>query len=98
MTDEKLVATPSALIETAATPEIFADAVVGYHILNGVVKVALGSVRMTHGTGTPSANRVVVGRLVMSVPAARNLAVGLFEFLKSQGVDVKGAAANTQAT
>lgn len=30
-------------------------------------------------------NRVVVGRLVMPIGVAHNLAVGLFDFLKKQG-------------
>jgi hypothetical protein len=96
MSDEKPVQTPPSFIEDTTTPEIFADVAIAFHLLNGVLKVTLGSVR--HGACAPSAKRVVVGRVVTSVPAARDLAVNLLRFLKSQGIDVTDASAATKTT
>jgi hypothetical protein len=96
MMDDKPLQTPTSFTEDATTPEIFADLAVGFHILNGVVKVSLGSVR--HGTSAPSAKRVIVGRVVTSVPAAQSLAIGLLKFLRSQGIDVAEAPASPKAT
>src|SRR5258708_14259597 len=96
MSEEKPVQSPPNFIEDTTTPEIFADRAVGFHLLNGVLKVTLGSVR--HGTSAPVAKRVVVGRVVTTVPAARELAITLLKFLKSQGIDVTEASAATKAT
>ena len=93
---EKAAQQPLTFVDNAETPEIFADAIVGFHHLNGVVKIALGSVRMSHN-GDGVANRVVVGRLVMSVPAALGLATGLTELLKRQGVGLPESAAKAKA-
>ena len=93
---EKPAQQPPTFVDNAETPEIFADAVVGFHHLNGVVKIALGSVRMTH-TGEGVANRVVVGRVVMSVPAALSLATGLTELLKKKGVGIPESADKVKA-
>lgn len=77
---------PVGFIDNPMAPDFFADAAIGFHFLNGVVKITLGSVRVNHGTSPGPSNNVVTGRLVMSVGGAQNLAVGLFDFLKSRGL------------
>lgn len=97
MTDDKRVQTPSGFIDIpAATPEIFADAAVNFQLLNGVVKIALGSVRIVPGKSAESADRVVVGRVVTSVRAAQRLAFELSEFLKKQGFEMPPSAEKTK--
>jgi hypothetical protein len=96
MTDEKAAQTALVFVDNPTAPEIFADAAVGFHLLNGMVKITLGSVRASHDTRPGGANRLVIARLVMSVPVAQNLAVRLFEFLKSQGVKVTGTSNPTK--
>jgi hypothetical protein len=46
--------------------------------------------RVNHISAPGPINRVVIGRLVMSVEAAQALAVDLFDFLKSRGVPPRG--------
>jgi hypothetical protein len=91
MTDEKPTQ-PSSLgfIDNPMAPDVFADVAIGFHLVNGMVKITFGSVRVNHQTSPVPVNHVVIGRLVMSVAGAQNLAVGLFDFLKSQGVDFSG--------
>jgi hypothetical protein len=87
MTNEKPAALPVGFIDNPGAPDFFADTAIGFHLLNGVVKITLGSVRVNHETSPGPSNNIVIGRLVMSVAGAQNLAVGLFDFLKSHGVD-----------
>lgn len=93
MAKDKPATAPSAVrfIDNPTAPEIFADSAVGFANFHGVVRIALASTRPHHtgaGAGTPAPiNQVVVGRLVMPISAAQNLAVGLFDFLKSHGID-----------
>jgi hypothetical protein len=88
MTDDKPDNSTVRLVDNPMAPDFFADTAIGFHLRDGVVKVTLGSVRVNHGAGPHPVNNVVIGRLVMSLPGAHGLAVGLFEFLKSRGVDV----------
>jgi hypothetical protein len=90
MTQNKpTVAMPTAVnfIDNPLAPDVFADTAVGFTNFNGVVRIALASSRTHHASATGPVNQVVVGRLVMPILAAQNLAVGLFDFLKSHGID-----------
>jgi hypothetical protein len=74
-------------IDNPMAPDIYADEAAGLHFTNGVVKITLASARANHATSPSPVNRVAIGRLVLTMPAAQALAVGLFNFLKNQGVD-----------
>jgi len=91
MAKDKPSAVPAAaavnFIDNPLAPDIFADVAVGFVNFHGVVRIALASSRMYHASAPGPVNQVVVGRLVMPIQAAQNLAVGLFEFLKSHGID-----------
>ena len=67
-------------------PDVFADEASGFFVHNGVVRITFASARVNHVSSPGPINRVVIGRLVMPVAAAQNLAIGLFDFLKSRGL------------
>ncbi|MBV8191486.1 MAG: hypothetical protein JO339_29895 [Alphaproteobacteria bacterium] len=75
-----------SFIDNPLAPDIFADEAIGFFINQGTVKITFASARVNHVSSPGPVNRVVVGRLVMSVEGAQHLAVGLFDFLKSRGV------------
>ena len=75
-----------AFIDNPLAPDVYVDDAVGCVAHNGTIRITLVSDRAAHTTPSGPINRVVVGRLVMTVPAAQALATGLFNFLKSQGV------------
>ncbi|HYE47373.1 MAG TPA: hypothetical protein VEA44_16530 [Caulobacter sp.] len=84
MTD---VPPPVTFLDNPLAPDIFADEAAGFFVHEGVVRIALSSARIDHVTSPGPMNRVVVGRVVMSVPAAQRLCLGLYDFLKQQGYD-----------
>ena len=79
--------TEIGFIDNPMAPDIYADEATGFHFVNGVVKITFSAARVNHVSSPGPVSRVVIGRLVMSIPAAQGLAVGLFDFLKKQGVD-----------
>ena len=96
MTQNKpAVAVPTAInfIDNPLALDIFADTAVGFTNFNGVVRIALASSRTHHAGAAGPVNQVVVGRLVMPIQAAQNLAVGVFDFLKAHGIDPLTSAA-----
>ncbi len=74
-------------IDDPTVGELYADAVSGYGIINGTVAITLEAARWDYDQADSSPKRVVVARLRMSVPAAQNLALGLFDFLARRGLD-----------
>jgi hypothetical protein len=89
MAKDKPAAAASAVtfIDNPSAPDLFADSAVGFANFHGVVRITLASSRAHHAGAPGVVNQVVVGRLVMPIHAAQNLAVGLFDFLKSHGID-----------
>lgn len=77
---------PVSYMDNPLAPDVYADEAAGFFIHSGNVKITFTSARVNHVSAPGPVNRVVVGRLVMSVEAAQSLAVGLFDFLKSRGV------------
>lgn len=77
-------------VDDPHAPEVLVDEAVGYFHFNGVVKITLAAARIDHSTVPGPVNRVVIGRLAMSVPAAQNLCLSLYDFLVTQGMDPKG--------
>ncbi len=76
----------AALIDNMFAPEIFTTGISGFSNVNGVIVVALESARCDHAATTASFERVVVGRLAMTVPAAQALVASLNDFLEQQGL------------
>ncbi|HEY1561926.1 MAG TPA: hypothetical protein VGF71_13740 [Caulobacteraceae bacterium] len=81
------IAPTLTFIDNPHSPAVFCDSVSGFFLLNGVISLTLESARVDHSQSPGPVNRVVVGRIQMSVPAAQGLALGLFDFLKQQGLD-----------
>ena len=75
-----------ALLDNPQAPELFASAATGFFVANGNIAITFESVRADHSTSPGPLNRVVVGRVVMPVPGAQALVVGLFDFLEKQGL------------
>jgi hypothetical protein len=73
-------------VDNPLAPDVFADEAVGFFVNNGVVKITFLSARVDHSAAPGPVNRVVIGRLALPVKTAQDLAVGLFDFLKSRGL------------
>ena len=74
-------------IDNPHAPEVLATEVVGFLFFNGNVHITLAAPRSNYGVDPPVVSQVVIGRLVMPLNGAQNLAVGLYDFLKSRGFD-----------
>ena len=78
---------PLPLVDDPLAPEIFATSVSGFLNLGGSIAVTLECVKSDYETDPGTLRRFVTGRLILTIGSAQALAVGLFDFLKSQGLD-----------
>ena len=74
-------------VDNPHAPEVFAEGATGFLLFNGNVHITLTAPRSNYGVEPPIISRVVIGRLVMPLNGAQNLAVGLYDFLKSRGFE-----------
>jgi hypothetical protein len=70
MTDKTPESSPMGFIDNPMAPDIYADEATGFHFINGVVKITFVAARVSHISSPGPVNRVVIGRLVMPIPAA----------------------------
>jgi hypothetical protein len=77
---------PINFIDDPQAPEIFVSGISGVFLTGANVAIALESVRVDHTTQPGPINRVVVGRIVLTVEAAQRLVVGLNAFLEEKGL------------
>ena len=73
-------------LDDPRAPDIFASNATGFFHIGETVMITLEAAHVDHSTSPGPINRVVVGRLVMPLGGANALAVGLFDFLKTQGL------------
>lgn len=76
------------------SPDVFADEALGFEIFGGVVRITFASRTMVDGAPPSDAQWEVIGRLLMPTRGAQRLAVGLFNYLKSIGLDPASTAAS----
>lgn len=74
-------------LDNPHAPEVFSTAAAGFFVNNGCVHITFESARVNHENAVGQINRVVIARLVMPIGGAQGLAAGLYDFLKSQGLD-----------
>lgn len=74
-------------IDNPHAPELFASETVGYFLHDGVIHITFASARVNHVTNPGPINRVVIGRVALPVSVAQALTLGLYDFLKSRGLD-----------
>jgi hypothetical protein len=86
---------PPVYLDNPLAPDVFADGAMGFFVANGAVHITLISLRPSYDPKQNNAvNQVVVGRVVIPVPGAQGLAVGLYDFLKQHGYDPAQKPAN----
>ena len=78
---------PVAFIDDPHAPTVFANGATGFFIMGPNIGITFETVRVDHSTTPGPVQRVVVGRLVMSVDDTQRLAIGLYDFLKQRGLD-----------
>jgi hypothetical protein len=67
-------------------PEVFASGVSGYLAIGNTIVITLECGKSDYSAEQPDLTRHVVGRLLMSPAGAHSLAVGLFDYLKTNGL------------
>jgi hypothetical protein len=74
MTDIAAGTAPTvSFLHNPHSPDVFADAAAGFFNLNGNIRITLESLRVDHIAVPGPMARVVIGRLVMPLPAAEAL-------------------------
>lgn len=78
----KPVTTPAVgFIDNPNAPDVFADAVTGVFLFAGNLRITFESARVSHVSSPGPINRVVIGRLVLPLDAAKNLRDLLVDYL-----------------
>jgi hypothetical protein len=75
------------LLENLLAPEVFMTEVSSISLSTGMITLTLASHRFDNSIVPPVQRKVVVARIVMPVAGAKNLAVGLYDFLAKNGMD-----------
>jgi len=80
------------LIDDPLAPEVFATSCCGFSIGQGHVTLTFESARCNHFDPNCGMNRVVVGRIVLPIPAAQALVIELNTSLQRSGFNPSRAA------
>ena len=67
---------------------MFSTEATGFVVLEGNIAITFESSRVNYSTSPGPVNRVIIGRLVMPIPAVQRLALGLYDFLEKQGMGI----------
>lgn len=86
MPNQDVLPTPP-LVDNPHAPEIFTVEPVGFFLLNNVVTITFATAHASHQPGPVQMDRIVNARLVLPARGAQALAAGLYDFLKSRGLD-----------
>jgi hypothetical protein len=79
-------------------PEVFADGATGWFLMNGNIRITFESARVNHITSPGPLNRVVVGRLVLPLERAEEMAKGLLQFIANMKAQTSAAPAQGTPT
>lgn len=77
------------LIENPFAPEIFVDGVAGFYLVGNTLRVTLESVRANYSKAGAPPTRVVVGRIILPIDRAEDLAKNILNLVNQH----KAAAA-----
>jgi hypothetical protein len=84
---------PLHFLDNPHAPDVFADSVAGIFFFHGNIRLTLESLRVDHSTSPGPLNRVVIGRLVLPLAAAKGLRDLLDDYLGK----LEAQSAETQA-
>jgi hypothetical protein len=85
-----------SVVANPFAPDVLADDVIGFEVIAGTVRITLGVVKMAEPAPPSPVHVVAIGRLVMGIEGAQRLAIGLFDFLKQQGLDPASSGASDE--
>jgi hypothetical protein len=77
---------PLQIAENLFAAEVYADSAAYFSLKGGNVCITFTSVRFDNSVSPGQPRNVVIGRLVMPALGAHQLAVGLFDYLKRNGL------------
>lgn len=75
-------------IDNPHAPEVFANEAAGFFAHAGNIHITFEAARCNHEITPGPVSRVVMGRLIMPASGAVHLAIGLYDFLTKQGLDL----------
>ena len=70
-------------VDNPLAPDIFADGLSGRFLRDGNVRMTFETVRTSHAGSSEPKTRVVIGRLVMPIDAAENMARDVLNFIQA---------------
>jgi hypothetical protein len=82
-------------IDNPHAPDVFADGTTGFFVAGGNIRITFESLRVSHTASPGPVNRVVIGRLVMPLEQAENLAKGLLNMIEKHRSQPEPSAQST---
>lgn len=73
-----------SFIDNPHAPDVFADSVTGFFNFNGNLRLTFEAFRVDHSSSPGPVNRIVIGRLVLPLSAAKGLHAMLTDFFEKQ--------------
>lgn len=71
----------------APVPDIFIDDIPGFDLISGTIRLDLATYTRAEPIPPSDIGVSVIGRLIMPIETAQRLSVGLYDYLKKQGLD-----------
>ncbi|MGE0500269.1 MAG: hypothetical protein AB7I79_01295 [Rhizobiaceae bacterium] len=72
-----------AILHNPQTPDVFADAALGFLTFAGCMRITFESARSDYSQSPVVLDRVVIGRLVMPLAAAEDMARGILQQIEN---------------
>lgn len=79
---------PVNFLDNPRAPDVFCNDATGFFLNEGCITITFEAAHVEHSTSPGPVNRVVIGRLVMPIPGAQRLALGLYDYLEKNGLGV----------
>ena len=68
-------------------PDVFADEAVVFDMANGTLRITFAVISSVEPAAPSEAAMASIGRLIMPIQSAQRLCLGLYDYLKSRGLD-----------
>ena len=84
------------LVHNPHSADVFADSAVGFFTFNGCMRITFESVRSNYTATPPTLDNVVIGRLVMPVPAAKAMAESILSQIQQMQAEPQPPSVSVQ--
>lgn len=85
-----------AAVFRSTVPDIFVDEITGFDLINGTIRLDLATIIRSEPIPPSDPAVALVGRLILPTESAQRLCLGLYDYLKKQGLDPVAVASSAE--